>query len=115
MICSKGAAEIRYYKNLSMDKQCEDMGDGIFSCMSQGIGIYNVYAVCVSPVGSCLFEILDMKNLIKEQNRYKDYGIIAFVTGKKAAAEKVRVMLADWIEEYGNLDGIKDFYNSNCD
>jgi hypothetical protein len=107
--------DIRYFKDLYVDEDCKPVENEMFSCIASGNAVFNVYAVCVSDMGNTLFEILDIKNLVKPVNAPKNYGIIALVRGKKNAVHYIEHLITDWIEKNKTTDGIKEYYNNGCD
>ena len=64
-----GVIFIRYYKDLIV----EDNIDIIKAkeLFSQGISLFNVYAICVSSKTNGLMEIMSTENLLKKVNSYE--------------------------------------------
>lgn len=102
---------IRYYKDLIV----EDKIDIIKAkkLFSQGISLFNVYAICVSPQTNGLMEIMSTENLLKEVNSYGNYGIIALVKGRDKARKKSIRLIENWLVTHSDLAGFKSHYNLN--
>jgi hypothetical protein len=99
-----------------MDEHCAAIEDELLSSINDNTAVYNVYAVCVTENKNSVFEILSIKNLLAEENRFNtNFGIVAFVRGKKSAVATVENIFKDWLKKNNSLDGIKDYYYKNCD
>ena len=98
---------IRYYKDLIV----EDNIDIIKAkeLFSQGISLFNVYAICVSSKTNGIMEIMSTENLLKEVN----YGIIALVKGRNKARKKSIRLIENWLVTHSDLTGFKSHYNQN--
>lgn len=102
---------IRYYKDLIV----EDNIDIIKAkeLFSQGISLFNVYAICVSSKTNGLMEIMSTENLLKEVNSYGNYGIIALMKGRNKARKKSIRLIENWLVTHSDLTGFKSHYNQN--
>ncbi len=102
---------IRYYKNLIVEDNIDIVE--VKELFSQGISLFNVYAICISSKTNGLLEIMSTKNLLKEVNFYGDYGIIALVKGKSKAEKKSVSLIENWLVTHDDLSGFKNHYNHN--
>lgn len=104
---------IRYYSDLIVDKNIDDISD-IKKVVADGYSVAGLYAVCVSPISSGLFVICSFDELIKEQSFILDYGVVAVCKGKKRAKMMVRDIVESWLMTHKELSGMKEYYNSEC-
>lgn len=105
---------IRYYENLIVDENVDIEINDIKDLLDDGYSVFNLYVLCVSPIGNGIFEILNTSNLLKEVNSTKDYGIVAFAKGRNAINKILIDIIKQWYHENGNLDFIRRYYNNRC-
>lgn len=101
---------MRYYKNMYLGP---DLEDGEVDRLKSGVGFHNIFAVCVRPSASNLFEIMSTYELLKEYNQKRDYAIIALFKCKKDAKAAVAEIIKLWLKENDSLAGMKEYYYNN--
>lgn len=105
---------IRYYENLIVDENVDIDIEDIKNMLEEGISVYNLYVICVSPVGNGIMEILNTSNLIKTVNSSKNYGVLAIAKGKKRIYQILIQIIGDWIRDNKDLCFIRRYYNNRC-
>lgn len=101
---------MRYYEDIILD---ENIGD-IKTLCDKGYGLLGYYALCVSSIGNGIMEILSFSDALKSVNRYKNYGVLAVVKGRCNAEKTAAKLIEKWINDKGDIDNFKDYYNSRC-
>lgn len=105
---------IRYYENLIIDENVDIDINDIKNMLEKGASIYDLYVICVSPLGNGIMEILNTSNLIKAVNSPKDYGIIAIAKGRKRINQILIEIIEDWVKDNKDLCFLKRYFNNRC-
>ena len=101
---------MKYYKDLYLD---EVLNDDEPDKLKAGIPSHSVYALCLCPSSSDLFEIMTTAELLKDFNRRHDYSVIALVASKDKAKDFTVKMIKLWLRDNDSMAGIKEYYYNN--
>ena len=90
-----------------------NLKEDVLDKLKMGVSTSGVYAVCISDYASWMFEILSTRELLREHNEKRNYGVIALIEGRNEAKAYVAHVIDKWLKHNEDLTGIKEYYNNN--
>lgn len=101
---------MRFYEDIVIDPTIKN----IKKLMKSKFAMLDYYAICVSPKGNGLMEILSLSQALSKANTYKDYGAIAIIKGQSSAKKLSMNFIENWIKNHGDFNDFRNYYNSRC-